>query len=141
MNAPRAPTQVGRRLCSTCPGQPFDRGQTHAFIHGKFSVSIAGPVVGNWMMVDVKSHIVFFATAVIPLGLWLSESVWPVAFSARGVGDPASCDAAMWPRLHTRQLVSGARSCTNFRASQFRARLWKRTKGRSAETAIMASTS
>ena len=49
----------------------------------------------------MKPYTVFFAAAVIPLGLWLSGRVWPVALTTNAVGDSGSCNAAIWPHLHT----------------------------------------
>ena len=44
---------------------------------------------------------VFIGAAVIALALWLSRTVWPVAFSASAIGEPGSCDASIWPHLWT----------------------------------------
>jgi hypothetical protein len=41
------------------------------------------------------------AAAVILLAFSLSRTVWPVAFSAKAIGEPGSCDAAIWSRLYT----------------------------------------
>ena len=43
----------------------------------------------------------FIAALVILLAVWLSGSVWPVAFSATAIGEPGSCDATIWPHLYT----------------------------------------